>query len=1053
LDSTQKFQNFPKSTRYVKSNPKNVFYNSNYKQFPQEEIIRLNQKIIAEIETLISRYLEDNRPFAHVEIFGTTMKGLLDSGSNVSVLGKNSLNFINKFKLKPTKVSNSIHTVDGTTHRIEGRIDLPFRFGSHKETITTYIIPTLARELVLGMDFWDAFGIRPILCEEVSLPESKYEDKTIDLSSDQKKQLTAAINTLPKSSETELNTTNRIEHHIDTGDSQPITQRPYLVSPAVQEKIYSELDRLLKLGIIEESQSDWSNPLVVVKKANGSTRLCIDARKLNEITIKDEYPLPNINRILAQLRSSKYLSSIDLKDAFFQIPLSQESRHKTAFAVPGHGFYQFARCPFGLSNSPKTMCRLMDRVLGCSMEPFVFTYLDDIIIATSDFDTHIKCILSISERFREAGLSINVGKSKFCQQMLEYLGYVIDSNSGLRMNPEKIAPILNYPTPTKVKEVQRFLGVVGWYQRFIKNYAGITAPISKLTSKEYKKKFSWTPEAENAFQKLKSVLVSSDVLSFPDYNLPFQVHTDASDIAVGAVLTQIQDGVERPIAFFSKKLNSAQRNYSTTERECLGVVLAVEKFRPYVEGSRFEIITDHSSLRQMRAFKNQKSRLFRFSMRLQGYDFSVTHRKGVDNIVPDALSRAIEEIELTNNSFKTDKWYQELRNRIFNDPEQMPKYHADEQYVYRVLPNNQRALVLPVALREVVLRENHDNPKSGHQGVFKTTKRLKAKYYWPTMLKDVKKYVSSCQKCKASKSVHQRMRPPMGSQKSASQPWEVISIDLIGPLTRSKSGNTVILSIVDVFTKFALIFPLKKAEAKPIIKILENFVFLTFNVPRVLISDNGKQFISNDFKNFLNEYHVVHHKTAYYHPQANPVERVNKVIGETVRCYVGRQHDVWDENLAHIGAAIRTSVHFSTGHTPYFLNFGREMILDGRTYEVKELLGNENRNSELEKLSQIRDQAKENIKKAFDKYSSNYNLRSKVREFHPGDRVWRKNYCLSDASKKISAKLAPKYISCIIKKRMGNVYEIEDEKGKYKGIFHAKDLLTDEQNEENSERN
>jgi hypothetical protein len=268
-----------------------------------------------------------------------------------------------------------------------------------------------------------------------------------------------------------------------------------------------------------------------------------------------------------------------------------------------------------------------------------------------------------------------------------------------------------------------------------------------------------------------------------------------------------------------------------------------------------------------------------------------------------------------------------------------------------------------------------------------------------------------------------------------------VSIDLIGPLTRSKSGNTMILSIVDVFSKFALIFPLKKAVAKPIINILENFIFLIFNVPRILISDNGKQFTCNDFKKFLSKYHVKHHKTAYYHPQANPVERVNKVIGETIRCYVGEQHGNWDVNLAQIGAAIRTSVHFSTNHTPYFLNFGREMILDGRSYEIKELLGNEDREKELEELFQIRLQANENLRKAFDKYSNNYNLRSKERDFKPGDRVWRKNYCLSDAANNFSAKLAPKYIKCVIKKRNGNVYEIEDEEGKYKGTYHAKDLM------------
>jgi RNase H-like domain found in reverse transcriptase/Reverse transcriptase (RNA-dependent DNA polymerase)/Integrase zinc binding domain/Integrase core domain/Aspartyl protease len=1008
-----------------------------------EQLSKPNAQILMEINSVISRCKDDNRPFARVNIFDTELRGLLDSGSNCSVLGKKGASFLEKFKLRPFKICERIKTADGTHHDITGKIDLPIEFNKKIQVVTVYVVPSLERDLILGMDFWNSFNIQPIMCEEISFQTIDQDENMIELNSQQKSQLFETIKKLPEAQEDKIGLTSLLEHHIDTGSNKPVTQRPYLVSPHTQEKIYNELDRLLKLGIVEESNSDWSNPLVVVQKANKSTRLCIDARKLNEVTIKDEYPLPNINRILAQLRTSKFLSSIDLKDAFFQIPLSLESRHKTAFAVPGRGFFHFRRCPFGLSNSPKTMSRLMDKILGCRLEPNVFTYLDDVIIATPNFETHIRCLETIAESFKEAGITINTQKSKFCRKQLEYLGYIIDSELGLRTDPEKVGPILRYPTPTKVKEVQRFLGMVGWYQRFIKNFANLTAPISDLTSKTFKKKFEWTPKAEEAFRNLKSALVTDAILIFPDYSKPFRVHTDASDLAAGAVLTQYKDELERPVVFYSKKFNSAQKNYSTTERECLAVVWAVEKFRPYLEGRPFEVITDHASLKQMNSFKNQNSRLFKMSMRLQGYDYRVIPRKGVDNVVPDALSRAIEEIELTSSHFVTDKWYQNLKEKIMKDPTAFPKYHYDDKFLYHILPENKRTLVIPSALRPKLLEENHDEATAGHQGVFKTLRRLKSKYYWPTMSKDAKRYVANCEVCKASKAVHQTMRPPIGPQKQADNCWQTVSVDLIGPITCSKNGHVYILSVVDNFSKFPLIFPLKNATAKPIIHYLETFVFTLFNVPKILISDNGKQLVGKEFKKFLSKYNVIHHTTPYYHPQANPVERVNKVIGETIRCYVNESQDRWDENLAQIGAAMRSSVHCSTGYSPYFLNFGREMVLDGKTYEVSNLLDHQDRNEELEKLNLIREKAKENLKKAYAKYASSYNLRTRCRQFNVGDTVWRKNYCLSNASDKFCAKLAPKYVKAIVKKRNGNVYELQNENGKLVGTYQIKDLVQD----------
>ena len=360
------------------------------------------------------------------------------------------------------------------------------------------------------MDFWNLFRIRPIICESIETEKIINVSNSHALNTEQVQSLHRILKHMPFSKEGILSKTNLIKHTIDTGEAKPIKQSQYIISPFVQKDVHLEIDRLLEIGAIHPCKpSPWNNPMICVRKPNGKVRLCLDARKLNAVTKKDAYPQQQINRILAQLQGTRVLSAIDFSDAFLQVELDLESRPKTAFSISGKGYFAFSRMPFGLCNSGATLCRLVDQVLGCDLEPYVFVYLDDIIIATDSLEQHFCILREIGKRLTEANLTISIDKSRFCMKELSYLGYIIGQN-GIRPNPEKTAPIHNYPVPKNVKEIRRLLGMAGWYRRFIPNFSTITAPLSELTKKG--RKFEWTDKTNQSLQCIKHALISEPLM-------------------------------------------------------------------------------------------------------------------------------------------------------------------------------------------------------------------------------------------------------------------------------------------------------------------------------------------------------------------------------------------------------------------------------------------------------------------------------------------------------------------------------------------------------------
>jgi RNase H-like domain found in reverse transcriptase/Reverse transcriptase (RNA-dependent DNA polymerase)/Integrase zinc binding domain/Integrase core domain len=1012
---------------------------------------------VINISELLFSVATDPRPYLPVTIMGKTFVGLLDSGSSRTIVNDTGSKYLKELGLitSPGNIPEVL-VADGRPCPSNGIITAPVTLNSITKLIDIIIVPSISPQLVLGTDFWTAMNLvvdiaahtwytaTPQLSSISSIQTSGLKH----LTPPQQRKLKALTDRHFKLMGTKLGCTDRETHVIDTGQAKPIKQRYYPVSPRVQENINSELDRMLLDGVVEPSSSAWSSPVLLVKKPNGQHRFCIDFRKLNAVTTRDAYPLPYLTQILDRLKDAKYISSLDIKTAFWQVPLDPSSKDKTAFTVPGRGLYQFTRMPMGLHNSTATWQRLVDNILRPDLEPYLFVYLDDIIIVTPTFQLHLEVMNSVLTRLHEAGLTVNQEKCEFCLPELKYLGYVIDA-SGLKVNPEKVEAIVNIPQPQSVKEVRKFLGVASWYRRFIPNFATQAEPLTSMQRKNHT--FKWTPEAETAFQCIKTQLVQAPILTCPNFELPFQVQTDASGVGIGAVIYQETEEGETVIAYASRSLTREERKYNATERECLAVLWAVEKWRPYLEGYDFTVHTDHASLLWLHNLKDPQGRLGRWALRLSQYRFSMVHRKGKENVVADYLSRApFEHVTIIDiPDIPVDPWYTAMKHKVATNPLKHPDWRIEHNRLYKFLdthtmdPESEWKLIVPEESRQAVYTECHDNITSGHLGARKTWKRAQQHYFWPRMHRDISNYVHRCDTCQRMKKEQHGPTGLMGASRTATGPWIRISTDLIGPFPRSTQGHKYIIVISDTFTKYTLLFPIRSAQSHQICKKIEEEIFLVYNVPQYIVCDNGPEFISFKFKSLTKKYGCQIHYTARRHPQANPTERTNLTVMTMLRSYVKDNHKTWDKCLPQIACALRTAESDVTGYSPFYLNFGRNQILYGKDHQkVKDNIDIVDQVEMVSQLSVLFKDVYNRLQRAHDKAAHHYNLRRRPLNLQLGDEVLKLNFTLSDANKDITAKLVPRYTGpfTVVNKLSPVIYQLQDAAGKDVGRWHVSDL-------------
>ena len=732
-------------------------------------------------------------------------------------------------------------------------------------------------------------------------------------------------------------------HSIPLLDDVPVAKHPYKLSHKKREIVRAQVADLLKKDIIEPCHSPYASPVLVIPKKDGSHRMVLDYRELNKISVKRRWPLPRMSDILDRLTDANWISRLDLKHAFYQIPLNPQDRHKTAFVTP-NGQYQFKRMPFGLHGAPSTFQRTMDELLA-DMRAYAIPYLDDIIIFSSDFDSHCRHLFDVSIRLSTTGFFLKAEKCILAYQKTELFGFVVGQGQ-LVPDPLRTLAIAEMKPPSSRKEVLSFLGSLGYYRKFIKDFARKSLPLVALTSKTVD--FHWEQEHQVAFEDLRDNLVSSPILQLPRQDRPFLLRSDASDYATGAVLLQEVDELWMPVAFYSYKLNKAERNYSTTQKEGLAVVKAIEHWDTLLDGVHFEIETDHSALVSIYNLKEPNKRLARWVLTLQAYDFDIRHRPGSEMHLPDALSRLLllSPQEMTDlraqqrSDPTTAAMIRAAETRII-DTELTPKLQQliranlehlqvddDGLLIHLRLPlgskgrSQHKRAVIPPSLRSYVTDACHSDTTAGHLGFDRTYEKLAQRFWWPDMWKETKANVAKCA-CQINK----KMNALSYQQHSivVGHPWQVVSADHLGPLPAADSGHRYILVFVDYFTRWTIAVPVPDTTADTTAReFLERVVF-QHGVPNTLITDNGTAFANSLLTEITRLLGVKKLKITPAHPQTNGrVERWNHTVISMLRSYTDDYKTNWPELLPAVTFAYNTSKHSSTGQSPFFLNHGFE---------------------------------------------------------------------------------------------------------------------------------
>ncbi|UYV63848.1 hypothetical protein LAZ67_2005815, partial [Cordylochernes scorpioides] len=799
-----------------------------------------------------------------------------------------------------------------------------------------------------------------------------------------------------------LGRTNLAKHRIDTEDAKPIKHKPYRVSAKERDIIKEQIDEMLTEGIIRPSSSPWSFPVILVKKRDGKYRFCVDYRKLNNVTVKDVYPIPRIDEVMDTLQGSTHFSAIDLRSGYWQVEVEERDKEKTAFTT-AHGLYEFNVMPFGLCNAPATFERNMENMLGNLRWQICLCYLDDVIIYSPDFPTHLKRLEAVFRCFRESNLRLNDKKCRFAFEELEILGY-ITSKHGIKPAEHNIKAVRNFPRPKKVKEVQSFLGMCSYYRKFIKDFSKIADPLTNLIKKCVS--FTWTERQEEAFQTLKTALLSPPILGHLNPNAPTYVHTDASNIGIGATLVQDIGGEEKVISYLSRTLSKAEQNYSTTEKECLAVVWSMSKLRPYLYGRHFKIVTDHHAFCWLKNLKDPTGRLARWALKIQEYDFDIIHKSGKKHLDADGLFRGplpetdwdedFERLFLNQITDEEDKFIESVKKNLNGSRRSIAQnFKVEDGCLFKKNPNPEgRAwlLVVPEKKKREIMKEYHNHMSNGHLGVARTMYRIKSKYFWPSMLKDVSEFVKTCHLCQSRKGSNQLPSGLLQPIPPANFPFERIGIDFVGPLPSTKNRKKWIIVLTDYYTRYAETKAISKATVKEVSKFLVEDIFLRHGAPQYLISDRGSQFTSNLMKEVMKTCKIKHCFTTSYHPQTNGLtERLNRTLINMLSMYVNTDQKNWDEILPFITHAYNTTIQETTGYSPFFLMFGREptSLLDDRniSVDIDKDDYDEYIKHHLDKINRTRKLVINNTIKTQERMKKNYDKKHVERSYEPGELV------------------------------------------------------------------
>ena len=830
----------------------------------------------------------------------------------------------------------------------------------------------------------------------------------------------------------ELGRTGLVKLGLDTGDHPPIRQRPYRCMLSKQKLVEEHIEDMLNSGIIRHSSSPWASPVVVIPKRDGTCRFCVDFRKINAILVKNGYPLPNIQDIFSHMGKSKYFTTLDLKSGYWQIEVKESDRCKTAF-VTHKGLYEFNVMAFGIATAPSVFQDLMNKVLSGIGNEYAMAYLDDVIVFSETLEDHFRHLEDVFERLESAGLKLKKSKCEFLKKEIHYLGHII-SDKGIRPDEAKIDAIRNLPAPTTVKDVRAFIGMVGFYRNFITHFAETAKPLTALTKKNCR--FSWSSEAQEAFDALKCKLIEAPILAYPDVNLPYKLYTDASNTAVGAMLTQVFPEGERAIQYLSHQLSDSQAKWPVIEREGYSIIYAITKLRHFLLGSEFTVYTDHKPLRTLFTAEMRNTRVQRWAILIAEYGCDIQYFPGKKNVCADLMSRVwqngasndiniinsdvakkivndeaedktrkveidegkvVEELKVNSVRYAQykDKEVKGLIERIKQGTVRKGEedYLLDNNTLYHIPSPIKRdksprmQLVIPIQLRPLVLRACHE--QAGHLGIDRTYEKIRKRYFWPGMYMAVVDHVQKCEPCMQRRI--RKKRTMMQDMPMPEYPFEIVGIDTVGPYPESANGHIYVITVVDHFSGWPEAYPTRDKTAETVAKVLLTEFLPRHACPKVITSDRGTEFCNGIIDSLSIEMNIQRIRTTPYHPQANgKTERFHRVMNDMLAKSVKEDQSNWDECIPAALMAYRTSVNETTQHTPFFLVHGRDPVLPIDTLlEPKfKYYGEEYLPTMMNRLHLAYQEVKENTRDAREHNKAVMSDKAELRAYEVGDPVF-----------------------------------------------------------------
>jgi hypothetical protein len=779
-----------------------------------------------------------------------------------------------------------------------------------------------------------------------------------------------------------------IEHQIDLIPGAQLPNRaPYRTNPEETKEIQRQVQALLDKGYIRESLSPCSVPVLLVPKKDGSWRMCVDCRAINNITIRYRYPIPRLDDMLDELSGATIFSKVDLRSGYHQIRMKLGDEWKTAFKTK-FGLYEWLVMPFGLSNAPSTFMRLMNEVLRPFIGIFVVVYFDDILIYSKSMNEHLDHLRAVFDALRATHLFGNMEKCTFCTQRVSFLGYVVTSQ-GIEVDGSKVDAIQSWPQPTTVTQVRSFLGLAGFYRRFVKDFSTIAAPLHELTKKGAP--FEWGAPQDEAFNTLKERLTHAPLLQLPNFDKVFELECDASGIGLGAVL--LQD--HKPIAYFSEKLSGAALNYSTYDKELYALVRTLQTWQHYLWPREFIIHSDHEALKHIRTQTNLNRRHAKWVEFIESFPYIIKHKNGKENVIADALSRRYTM--LSQLDFKIFG-LQTLKDQYVNDADfhdivlhckdgkPWGKFHMQDGFLFRA-----NKLCIPASsVRLLLLQEAHGGGLMGHFGVFKTHEVLSDHFFWPRMRRDVERLVARCTTCQKAKSRlgNHGLYMPLPVPSS---PWHDISMDFVLGLPRTKKGRDSIFVVVDRFSKMAHFIPCHKTDdASNVAELFFREIVRLHGIPKTIVSDRDAKFLSHFWRSLWNKLGTKLLFSTTCHPQTDgQTEVVNRTLSAMLRAVLDKNLRRWEDCLPHVEFAYNRATHSATKMCPFEVVYGYIprapidlFVIDVEDEPHVDALAH------IDHMKQLHKETQQNIAVANKKYQVAGSKGRKHVSFEPGDLVW-----------------------------------------------------------------